>query len=142
VIKVPPDVLEEETVLAMMRGLAADPSLGERIGGRARSYVEREHSLQAMADGYHRAVSAIAGHDLPRPRAVDLDEHVDLPAMSAGPARDPLLEAIADTLVELGLGGDATLIGDAARAAAELGLGVGKMGDVTNRVDISGGHGR
>jgi len=141
VIKIPPDVLEEETIFATLRRLASDPALGERIGAEARQFVLREHSLAAMAEGYHGALERVAGRILPRPEVGELIESLTLPDAPTRLTPDPLTTAIADALVELGLGGDVTLLDEAARAAVELGLGVGKMGRTADVELTSGGRG-
>ena len=60
VLKVPVDELEVETI-ELALGIAADH--GAALGTAARAYVEREHSLPAVADAYASALEAAAGGD-------------------------------------------------------------------------------
>jgi glycosyltransferase involved in cell wall biosynthesis len=58
VLKVPVDEYEVATIEAAL-GLATEQ--GAVLGGAARAYVEREHSLTAVADAYVRALELAAG---------------------------------------------------------------------------------
>ncbi len=60
VLKVPVDEREVETI-ELALGVAADH--GAALGLAAREYVEREHSLSAVADAYASALEAAAGGD-------------------------------------------------------------------------------
>lgn len=60
VLKVPVDDYEVATIEAAL-GVAADH--GATLGAAARSHVEREHALPAVADAYVRALEAAAGGD-------------------------------------------------------------------------------
>jgi glycosyltransferase involved in cell wall biosynthesis len=60
VLKVPVDEREVETI-ELALGVAADH--GAALGAAARAYVEREHSLPAVADAYASALEAAAGGD-------------------------------------------------------------------------------
>ncbi|MDI3340876.1 MAG: glycosyltransferase family 4 protein, partial [Sphaerobacter sp.] len=127
VIKVPPDVLEEETIFALLRALAEQPALRDRVGRLARAFVAREHSLAAMARGYAAAISEVIGRPVPVPPVGQEVERIDLPMADPPPVRDPLAAGVAQALVDLGIAGDAGLVESVARAAAGIGLAPGKM---------------
>lgn len=94
VLKVPVDDYEVATIEAAL-GVAVDH--GATLGAAARSYVEREHALPAVADAYARALEAAAGGD-----AVD----------------DAVLLRIAEAAAEVGVDDVPAL----ARAARESGI--------------------
>jgi glycosyltransferase involved in cell wall biosynthesis len=94
VLKVPVDDYEVQTLVAAL-GLAARH--GHELGEAARAYVEREHSLDRVADDYAAALETAAG---------------------AGAVDDAVLYRIAEAAAEVGLDDAAAL----ARAARESGI--------------------
>jgi glycosyltransferase involved in cell wall biosynthesis len=61
VAKVPVDEWEVDTLAATLELLADDPGLRAAMGTAARSYAEREHSLERAAEGYAAALEEAAG---------------------------------------------------------------------------------
>jgi glycosyltransferase involved in cell wall biosynthesis len=59
--QVDPDYAEEDLVVAYCRLLASAPDLAAEMGAAARSYVAREHSLDAAAAGYARFLAGLHG---------------------------------------------------------------------------------
>jgi len=141
VVKVPPDVLEQETVFALLRALAEQPELRERVGRLARDFVAREHSLAAAARGYAAAIEAAIGRPVPVPPGGTEPEQIDLPATEPPTRTDPLAGAVAQALVDLGIGADTRLVASVARSMAEIGLAPGKMGS-TGTEPVGGKEGR
>jgi glycosyltransferase involved in cell wall biosynthesis len=94
VLKVPVDEFEVATLEAAL-GFAVDH--GASLGAAARAYVEREHSLDRVADAYAVALETAAGAD-----------RVD----------DAVLRRIAEAAVDVGID-DATRL---ARAAVDAGI--------------------
>jgi glycosyltransferase involved in cell wall biosynthesis len=94
VLKVPVDEFEVATLEAAL-GFAVDHRAS--LGAAARAYVEREHSLDRVADAYAAALETAAGAD-----------HVD----------DAVLRRIAEAAVEVGID-DAPRL---ARAAVDAGI--------------------
>jgi glycosyltransferase involved in cell wall biosynthesis len=94
VLKVPVDEFEVATLEAAL-GFAVDH--GASLGGAARAYVEREHSLDRVAEAYAAALETAAGAD-----------RVD----------DAVLRRIAEAAVEVGID-DAPRL---ARAAVDAGI--------------------
>jgi glycosyltransferase involved in cell wall biosynthesis len=102
-VKIPVDDFEAEMLAAALELLAGDSALRRQLGGAAREYVAREHSLKRTADLYVRAIEDAAGHD-----AV-LDGVLGEVGRAAaevgiGPASDELA-AIGARIRETGLGG-------------------------------------
>lgn len=128
VVKVPVDALEEEMVLVLLRALSDDPALREAIGKNAREFVRREHSLAAMAAGYHRVIEQVMGVRLSVPPLREVMEAFKLPEELRNVPEDPLVTAVAAAMVELGLRGDQRLQADTAEALSGIGLGVGTIG--------------
>ena len=56
VLPVPVDAFEDEMVAELLVLLASDDGLRGEVGCAARTYIEQEHSMQAMVDGYRDAV--------------------------------------------------------------------------------------
>ncbi len=127
-IKVPVDALEEEMGLGLLRALSADSALRESIGRNAKEFVRREHSLAAMAAGYHRVLGQALGTKLPEPPQREVTEAFELPEERQIEPEDPLVTAVATAMVELGLRGDRQLQQDTAEALSGIGLGVGTIG--------------
>ncbi len=127
-IKVPVDALEEEMVLGLLRALSANATLRDTIGRNAREFVCREHSLAAMAAGYHQVLEHALGQRLPEPPRREVAEAFDLPGDREIAPEDPLISAVATAMVELGLRGDRRLQRNTAEALSEIGLGVGTIG--------------
>ncbi len=127
-IKVPVDALEEEMVLGLLRALSADATLRDTIGRNAREFVRREHSLAAMAAGYHQVLEQTLRQWLPEPPRREVAEAFDLPDGKEIAPEDPLISAVATAIVELGLRGDRPLQRNTAEALSEVGLGVGTIG--------------
>ncbi|HEU4792229.1 MAG TPA: glycosyltransferase, partial [Nitrolancea sp.] len=127
-IKVPVDALEEEMVLGLLRALSVDSALRESIGRNAKEFVRREHSLAAMAAGYHRVLEQAIGTGLPEPPQREVTEAFELPDEWQIEPEDPLVTAVATAMVELGLRGDRQLQRDTAEALSGIGLGVGTIG--------------
>jgi glycosyltransferase involved in cell wall biosynthesis len=94
VLKVPVDEYEVPTIEAALR-LAAEH--GATLGRAARSYVEREHALPAVADEYVRALELAAGGDT---------------------VNDAVLWRIAEAASDVGLVDPSPLV----RAAADAGI--------------------
>ncbi|HTM27046.1 MAG TPA: glycosyltransferase family 4 protein [Vicinamibacterales bacterium] len=68
------DVLDEDHSLRLaMRRLATDAALRGELGRAAREWWAREHTLDAMADDYERAMQEAAGRPAPR---VELPAHM------------------------------------------------------------------
>jgi glycosyltransferase involved in cell wall biosynthesis len=68
------DLVEEEgALLAAMRALANDPALGKALGRAGRAYWSTNHTVDAMADDYRRAITVAAS--LPAPNPSDLPLH-------------------------------------------------------------------
>jgi glycosyltransferase involved in cell wall biosynthesis len=116
--KVPPDETEEETLLAYLRALAADPDLRRRMGDNARWHVEEHHQVEAAARAYAEAVREIAAAARPPVPAVpplapyppddvlsDLIAAVtaDVVDLGAGEEDEEILRAVAATLADLDL---------------------------------------
>lgn len=127
-VKVPVDALEEEMFLGLLRALSADPALRETIGRNAQEFVFGEHSLVAMAAGYHRVTEQVHGITLPEPRSRRVSEAFQLPDDQHLTMEDPLVTAVATAMVGLGLRGDLRLQRDTAEALSGIGLGVGTIG--------------
>lgn len=127
VVKVPADALEEESVYALLHGLAERPALREQIGGLAREFIAREHSLAAMARGYHAVIERVIGRPIPVPPDGVEIEAIDLPATDPPELADPLVESVADAVVSLGISADVPLLKEVSRAMVELGMPPGKM---------------
>ncbi|WP_040665874.1 glycosyltransferase [Nitrolancea hollandica] len=127
-IKVPVDALEEEMVLGLLRALSADATLRDTIGRNAREFVRREHSLAAMAAGYHQVLEQTLRQWLPEPPRREVAEALDLPDGQEIAPEDPLITAVATAMVDLGLRGDQRLQRNTAEALSEVGLGVGTIG--------------
>lgn len=127
VAKVPVDVLEVETVEALLNAFIIDPDLAERLGSSAREFVARHHTVNEMAAGYLRVLREVSGLDWPKPEAVDVAETLvlDFPGQVAG--IDPLSDRVGQAIAEVGLGGDVGLQESVARAMVELGLQPDKM---------------
>ncbi len=125
--KIPVDVLEEETVEAMLAALIADPKLARQLGANARRYVEEHHTVNHMAAAYHRVLAPMVG-GLEAPPVVDVEESID-PTMVVKPAaaEDPLTDQVARAMIELGLGSHAKLSLSVAESMVDLGLGPDKM---------------
>ncbi len=140
VLKVPPDAFEGETLVAFLRALATDPPFRRAVGANARDFVLREHTMRRAAEGYLDVLREVTGrplgHDLirepPRPHPDSPpvltgnegdSAHLPDPAPPAVEA-DPLLTPIAEALGDLGLSDDAAVIEQAARALADIRLGV------------------
>ncbi len=127
VAKIPVDVLEEETVEAMLAALIADPDLARQLGANARRYVEEHHTINHMAAVYHRILQPMVG-GLAAPPVVDVDESIDL-TMAVKPAavQNLLTDQVARAMVELGVGSHPKLSQSVAESMVELGLGPDKM---------------
>lgn len=127
VAKVPVDVLEEETIEALLGSLIAVPDLASELGANARSYVERHHMINDMVAGYRRMLHDGVGIDLPEPLTTDINEKIELDLTSRQSPIDPLSDAVGIALVELGMGGNDGLQLSVATAMAEMGLAPDKM---------------
>ncbi len=116
--KVPPDETEEETLLAYLRALAADPDLRRRMGENARRHVEVHHRAEDSACAYAEAVREITAAARPPERPVpplapypaddiltDLIAAVTADAvdLGAGEEDDDILRAVAATLADVDL---------------------------------------
>jgi glycosyltransferase involved in cell wall biosynthesis len=101
-IRVPVDDREPEALAAALERLAADPETREAMGQAASALMERDHSLDRVADLYAAALERAAG----------------------GPAvRDDVLREVAEAAADVGIGaGDAEATELAARLD-EVGLG-------------------
>jgi glycosyltransferase involved in cell wall biosynthesis len=127
VAKVPVDACEAETIEAYLDAFAGDMALADRLGRKARNYVEREHSLNRMVAGYAELFREVMGLALDEPPAVDCAEELQLERSLHGHGTNELIDSAASALLELGLAGHAQLSGEVARAIAELGVGPDKM---------------
>jgi glycosyltransferase involved in cell wall biosynthesis len=128
VLTVPVDELEENMLVALFRRLASDHHLRDVIGTRARAFVQNEHSMQRWVDGYIEVINRLTNANVPRPIVQFAEEPVlegATPVETSMP--DPLLQEIAISVAELGLGGDDELFRDVAQSTVELGLGIGKI---------------
>lgn len=116
--KVPPDETEEETLLAYLRALAADPELRRRMGDNARRHVEIHHHVEDAARAYAAAVREIAATARPPLRPV--------PPLAPYPADDVLTDLIAAVTadaVDLGVGeGDEEILRAVAATLADVDL--------------------
>jgi len=122
-VKIPPDMLEETYIMDLLEALAGRPELARTIGRNARAFIEREHSLTAMVSGYHRLLEHLTGRALPMPVIPDAARHEQLHLLNQPlPPGDPLTDAVADALLELGLGDQEKLLGKVADAGAEIGV--------------------
>jgi glycosyltransferase involved in cell wall biosynthesis len=101
-IKVPVDEHEVETLAGALAFLAADDRIRASMGAAARSLVEREHSLDRVADLYAAALEEAAGET----------------AVSAA-----VLGEVARAAAEVGIGPDDPEAGELARRLDEVGLG-------------------
>jgi glycosyltransferase involved in cell wall biosynthesis len=62
------DILDEDHSLRLaMRRLAEDEALRKTLGAAAQRYWQREHSPEAMRDGYERIIAAAQATPAPRP---------------------------------------------------------------------------
>jgi len=74
------DILDEEHSLRLaIEMLATSERLRARVGGAARRYWEREHTLERMTDDYQRAMARAAAFPAP---AVTLPAHLRPDALS------------------------------------------------------------
>lgn len=152
-VKIPVGPLEEALLAEYLIELARDEPLREALGARAREFVANEHSLERSAAAYLDALAPLVGHDLALPPAppaggTAAPDPARNPAgggsVSSGAARgaeeqpalagsgaaaeaattdDPLLDGVADALVELRLAGHDALERSVARDLTALGLG-------------------
>jgi glycosyltransferase involved in cell wall biosynthesis len=139
VVKVPVDALEEETVLALLGALAKDPRLAEQIGRSARRFVEDEHSVTRMAEGYRAVLQEATGGTLPPVQVDEATCAIDTSAPQA-PASNALLDAVASGIAGLGLAANDDLARSAARAVIDLGLGPGNISRVDEERRGEGGR--
>jgi hypothetical protein len=132
VLPVPIDRYEDEMLADLLLMLARDGVARAAAGAAARQFIERQHSLSAMVDGYRAAIGEAFGIDLPTPNPIEQHE------------REPVVERvepvvapystvdarIADALAGLRLAGhDATI---QAVAAAAAGLRLDRLSVETN----------
>jgi glycosyltransferase involved in cell wall biosynthesis len=127
VIKVPPDVIEEEMLTAVFERLDAEPSFGERIGANARSFIESEHTLPVMARHYLDILTSITTENLSVPEWHVADEIVEVGGLDVQSSEPAWVRDTGRAIAELGIGGDNRLLRAVAEAASELGLEVGKI---------------
>ena len=66
VVRIPLGEEEESTLVRELVALAGDPARRRRIGDAARSFVAREHSMEAAAREFRSALEAIAAAPGPR----------------------------------------------------------------------------
>ena len=126
VSKVPVDVLEEDTLEAMLEAFIADPALARDLGANGRRFVEERHTINHMAVAYHRVLKESVDH-LPVPPVVDVVESIDLHLPETARGDDIVTDQIARAMVELGLGSDLNVSEAVAQAMVDLGLGPDKM---------------
>lgn len=124
VLPVPVDRFEDELLAELLLLLATDDELRARAGAAARAFVEREHSLAVMIEGYRAAIRAAWGIELPPVDAVPLDERLAIPTAPerARIAYTGLDARVADALGALRLAEHDGTIRAAARAIRELRL--------------------
>lgn len=118
VAKVAVDEREPELLLVLLRALADDPALGERMGAAARRHVERVHALPAAAAVWLERLRACAAA-APAPAPA-------VPPLAAWDGVDPriaLAASVGADLADLGVAdSDAGALGEVASALAGLGL--------------------
>ena len=93
------DAMEEASIEAILRRLAADSALRTAIGAAARRFAEAEHSLARSASGYVAALAEI--------RARPATPLAAVPPLAPYPASDiwpALLGRVGAELADLGLG--------------------------------------
>ena len=116
--KVPPDETEEETLLAYLKTLAADPDLRRRLGENARRHVETHHRVEESARAYAEAIREITAAARPPARPV--------PPLAPYPPEDVLSDVIAAVTadaVDLGAGeGDDDILREVTATLADLDL--------------------
>jgi glycosyltransferase involved in cell wall biosynthesis len=128
-VKVAPDVLEEDMLVAIMETLAARPGLAGEIGRNARAFIESEHSLPVMARRYVEILSDLAGLDVSVPHWRVAEEQIPLPSSGGMVEHRPWAEQVGLAIAELGLGGNEKLLREVAGAVEDLGLQVGKISE-------------
>lgn len=116
-IKIDVDEMEEETLLAMMRALAADEDLRRQIGVNAQRYIQTYHTLEGSAQGYIDFIQDTLTSP-PRPFAT-------VPPLVKPAEDDVLTGLIADVaaeMVDLGIGEtDEGILRDVAQSIVDLG---------------------
>lgn len=122
-VKVPPDALEESYILELFEALAGQPELAAKIGRNARRFIEREHSLTTMVNGYHRLLERLTWRELARPEVPEAALHERLPIFEPPlPAMDLLADEAAAAMLELGLSGHQSLLNEVAESGGEIGV--------------------
>lgn len=113
-LRVPVDAFEEETLAEFLLMLADNPRLREAAGTAARTFVEREHSMDVTVGAYRSVLQRTFGFELPRVTATNRNEGP--PVLAPQPAGiDPLElsrieQVVVKALFETGIGvGDATI---------------------------------
>ncbi len=131
VAHVPVGPLEEPTLTALLRHLAAWSELRRALGAHARAFVAAEHTLEASAAAYARVLSAWTGIPFRRLReplwSVEVEVGDPPPRPAEGAREGPwssVLARVGDALAGWGVGEDEEgLLTPVARALAELGYG-------------------
>lgn len=130
-VKIPADALEEAYIVELFEALARRPGLAAQIGRNARAFVEREHSLTAMVNGYHRLLERLTGQALPRPEVPQAMRHEQLHLHSQPlPEPDALAGEVAQALLELGLSDHQGLLRDVAESGSQIGVWSGATGKI------------
>ena len=131
VAQVDPDASEEALLLAYCRALLDQPALAAALGQAARSYVAREHTLEASAAHYAGFLAHLYNWPMvqrwqasplwqPNPPA-ETPAVPAPPAQITPPAAAPLVQASAQALAELGVGErDQRLLAQVAERLSEL----------------------
>lgn len=96
-LKVPVDETEEDTLFEYLSLLVSRPDVREKLGGRARKWVEQECNWHSVAERYVNFCEAVLnGTDwhAPRPMAAVAvcDSDIPLPAPSPEPPEEPAVE--------------------------------------------------
>jgi hypothetical protein len=104
--------------------LARDEQVRSAAGAAARAFIEREHSLSVMVEGYRRVIRDAFGIALPELTEMQLDEHEPVVSSPAIVTRSyTAIDArIANALAALRLSGHDATIDAAADAVVRLRL--------------------
>ncbi len=124
VIPVSVDRFEDEMVADLLLVLARDEQLRSAAGTAAREFIERQHSLTAMIDGYRAAIQTAFGISMPELHDVELNEPQPIVARtpSVTAPYSSLDSQVADALARLRLGGHDVTIRSVANAMTRLRL--------------------
>jgi glycosyltransferase involved in cell wall biosynthesis len=124
VLPVPVDRFEDEMVADLLLLLARNDALRTEAGRAARAFIEREHSLAVMVNGYRDAIRRAFGIEMPEIDSIVVDEaSPETAARETASTPVSWVESrVVDEIAGLRLAShDATIVA-AARAMTQLGL--------------------